>query len=81
MADMAKAAFNKKTFHQQTGLKFEDETSKVLHFEHSFVWCRNVDTSGSRWEISQKFWNVVLEDENISWIDDVRNERGLQIVK
>ena len=38
---MAKAAFNKmKTpFYQQTGLKFEEETSKMLHLEHSFVWC------------------------------------------
>jgi hypothetical protein len=31
---MAKAAYNKKT-----GLKFKEETSKVLHLEHSFVWC------------------------------------------
>jgi hypothetical protein len=37
---MAKAAFTKKkTFHQQTGLTFKEETSKVPHFEHSFVWC------------------------------------------
>jgi hypothetical protein len=36
---MAKAAFNKKKCHQQTGLKFNEETSKVLHLEHSFVWC------------------------------------------
>jgi len=21
------------------GLKFEDETSKMLHLEHGFVWC------------------------------------------
>jgi hypothetical protein len=35
----AKAAFNKtKTFHQQIGLKFKEETSKMLHFEHNFVW-------------------------------------------
>jgi hypothetical protein len=36
---MAKAAFNEKKniFHQQTGLKFKEETSKVLHLEHSFV--------------------------------------------
>ena len=35
---MAEAAFNKKkTLHQQIGLKFEEETSKVLHLEHSFV--------------------------------------------
>jgi hypothetical protein len=38
---MAKAAFNKKKilFHQQIGLKFKEETSKMLHLEHSFVWC------------------------------------------
>jgi hypothetical protein len=27
------------SFHQQTGLKFKEETSKMLHLEHSFVWC------------------------------------------
>jgi hypothetical protein len=27
------------SFHQQTGLKFKEETSKVLHLERSFVWC------------------------------------------
>jgi hypothetical protein len=37
---MAKAAFKrKKTFHQQTGLKFKEETSEVLHLEHSVVGC------------------------------------------
>jgi len=39
---MAKAVFNKKKvyfFHQQIGLKFQDETSKVLHLGHSFAWC------------------------------------------
>ena len=35
--DMAKAAFNKKILHHHTGLKFEEETSEVLHLEHSFV--------------------------------------------
>jgi hypothetical protein len=49
------------SFHQQTSLKFEEETSKVLHLEHSFVWCWNVDTSESRSEIPGKFWNAVLE--------------------
>ena len=24
---------------QQIGLKFEEETSKMLHLEHGFVWC------------------------------------------
>jgi hypothetical protein len=40
---MAKAAFNKKktlfTSKLQTGLKFKEETSEVLHLERIFVWC------------------------------------------
>jgi hypothetical protein len=27
------------SLHQQTGLKFKEETRKVLHLEHSFLWC------------------------------------------
>jgi len=27
------------SFYQQTGLKFEEETNKMLHLEHGFVWC------------------------------------------
>jgi hypothetical protein len=35
---MAKAAFNKtKTFHQQIGLEFKKDTSKLLHLEQSFA--------------------------------------------
>ena len=26
-------------FHQQIGLTFKEETSEVLHLEHSIVWC------------------------------------------
>jgi hypothetical protein len=26
-------------FHRQNKLRFKKETSKVLHMEHSFVWC------------------------------------------
>jgi hypothetical protein len=36
------------SLHQQIGLKFKDEHSKVLHVEHSFVWCCNLDTSENR---------------------------------
>jgi hypothetical protein len=25
--------------YQQIGLKFEEETSKMLHLEHGFLWC------------------------------------------
>ena len=27
------------SFYQQIGLKFVEETSKMLHLEHGFVWC------------------------------------------
>ena len=27
------------SFYQQIGLKFEEETSEMLHLEHGFVWC------------------------------------------
>jgi hypothetical protein len=27
------------SLYQQTGLKFEEETSKMLHLEHGFIWC------------------------------------------
>ena len=37
---VAKAAFNK-TFHQQTGLKFKEKTSKVLHLECRFYGAEN----------------------------------------
>ena len=34
---MANAAFNKKNFfYQQIGLKFEEETSEMLHLEHGW---------------------------------------------
>jgi hypothetical protein len=29
----------KDSLYQQIGLKFEEETSKMLHLEHGFVWC------------------------------------------
>jgi hypothetical protein len=35
---VAKTAFNKTSFHQETGLKFKEGTCKVLHLEFSFVW-------------------------------------------
>ena len=27
------------SLYQQTGLKFEEGASKMLHLEHRFVWC------------------------------------------
>ena len=43
------------SLYQQIRLKFEEETSKMLHLESGFVWCRNLDASGSRSEIPGKF--------------------------
>ena len=38
---MAKAAFNKNRalFNSKLGLKFKEESGKVLDLEHSFAWC------------------------------------------
>ena len=49
-------------FQQKIGLIFKEETSKLLHIEHRFVWCWLLDTSGSRSK-TLKFWNVVLEKD------------------
>jgi len=29
----------RRLFYQQIGPKFEEETNKMLHLEHGFVWC------------------------------------------
>jgi len=62
-------------FYQQIGLQFEEETNKMLHLGHGFVWRWNLDTLGSRSEIPGKYWNVVME--KISWTDHVSNEEVL----
>ena len=41
----------------------------------SYIWCWNLDTSESGSEIPGKFWNVVLDK------DDVRNEEVMHRVK
>jgi len=41
----------------------------VLHLEHSFVWCWNLDASGSRSETPGKFWDVVLEKDGKDQLD------------
>ena len=61
---LAKATFNKKFLStSKSGLKFEDESSKKLHLQYSFVWCWNMGTSDSRSETLGKFWDVVLEED------------------
>jgi len=43
------------SFYQQIGLAVKEETSKVLHLKHSFIWCWNLDTSKNSSGISEKF--------------------------
>jgi len=62
-------AFNKMKalFTSKLDLK---QTNKMLHLEHSFVWCWDLETSRSRANMCMQYWNVVLEKvEKISWTD------------
>ena len=55
---------------RRSGLGTEEEASEVLHLEHSFIWCWNLDASGSRSETPcGKFWNVVLEKDGKDQLD------------
>jgi len=60
---MTKAAFKKEedSFRHEIRLKRKNKTSKMLHLEHRFVQCWNLDTSDCRAEVSWKSWNVELE--------------------
>jgi len=51
------------------GSKFRKATSEVLHLEHSFISYWNLDTSGNRSFLPEKFWNVVLEKDGEDQLD------------
>jgi hypothetical protein len=80
---VAKAAFTrKKTFHQQIGLKFKDETSEVLHLERFFygadTWTlRKVDQKCLE-SFEMRCWRRM---EKISGTDRLRYEEVLHGVK
>jgi hypothetical protein len=69
----------KDTFHQQIGIKFKEDINKVLHFEHTFVWCWNLDNSESRPEIPEMFWNEevlhkvlhTIKRRKVNWIGHI----------
>jgi hypothetical protein len=44
----------RKFFFQQTGIKFEEETSEMLRLEHGSVWCWNLDAPGNSSETPGK---------------------------
>jgi hypothetical protein len=71
----ARIAMGKSVFislHQQIRLKAKEEISEVLHLEHHSVWCRNLDSSGSKLEVPGKFRNVVLEKDGEEKLDRTR---------
>jgi hypothetical protein len=43
------------SLHQQIRFRAKEEISEVLHLEHSFVWCGNLDSSETRSEVPGKF--------------------------
>ena len=51
-----------------------EETSTVLHLEHSFVWFWNLDTSERRSEIPEKFLIVVLQKGGEDQLDRKREK-------
>jgi len=64
---MAKEAFSKKKALFTS--KFKEETSTVLHLDHRFIWCWNLDTAESSLDIPGKFWNMVLERDGEDQLD------------
>jgi hypothetical protein len=83
---MAKTAFNKKntlfTSKVILNLRKKLSSSKVLHLEHSFIWCWNLALQKVDQKYLERFemwcwWST----QNISWTDRVRNEKVLQRVK
>ena len=71
----------KESFNQQSRLKFQEKTSKVLHLGHSFVWCRNwtLTKADQKYLGSFEMWRW-RRMEKIGCTSHVRNE-VLQRVK
>jgi hypothetical protein len=64
--------YSRFSLHQQIGLRAKEETSEVLHLEHCFVWCGNLDSSETRSEVPGNFRNVVLEKDGEDKLDGPR---------
>jgi len=55
--------------HQQTRLKFQEESSKMLHLEYNIVWCCKLDSTENRSEILGNFENLVLKKDREDQLD------------
>jgi len=54
---------NRRSFSPSYWAEITEETSEILHLEHSILRCWNLATSESRSEIRGEFWNVLLEKD------------------
>ena len=72
---MTKAAFNKKTFHQQIGPKFKDETLKCYICRVAFYGAESwtLRKADQKYLESSVMW-CCRRVEKINWIDRVKNE-------
>jgi len=61
-------------FHQQIGLQYKEQTSKLLHLEHSLVWCWKLNTSESRSEVPGMFEIWCSRRMEIIWTERVGYE-------
>jgi hypothetical protein len=70
------------SFHQQIGLQFKDETSKMLHLDYSFYGAETwtLGKVDQKYLESFEMW-CWIRMEKISWTDRVRNEEVLRRVK
>ena len=64
--------------HQQTGLQFREESSKMLHVKHTFVWYLNLGHFGGQ---IINTWRVLKCCAGEGWPDRVRYLEVLHIVK
>ena len=60
------------SFHHQTGLKFKEETTKMLHLEQSSVWWTLQKVDWKHLKSSEMWWWTKIE--KINWTYRVRNE-------
>jgi hypothetical protein len=77
-----KSSIQEESFHQQIGLKFKKENSKVLHVEHSFFYGAETWTlRKADQKCLERFEMWCCRRMEISWTDCVRNEvlRGIKV--
>jgi hypothetical protein len=76
--NMPNAAFKKKTLLiNKLDWHLRQKLKELLHLEHSFVWCSNLDNSETKSKMPWTFWNVVLEKDGENQFDRLYEEWGI----